>query len=135
MKTYRFALGSNDGENLFDGHMGEADFFYIYEIKDNGSWKEIDKRLNTTPEEKKHADENKLKKATEIFEDCDFVVARHKSPNFIKMSQNTKFQPVVVRREKIEDAIKELTTIFNTISEKVERRRQGERFKEIIEIK
>ena len=36
MKKLRFVLGTNDGVNVFDGHMGEADFFYIYEIFEDG---------------------------------------------------------------------------------------------------
>ena len=135
MKKIRLALGSDDGINLNNGHMGEAKYFYIYEIDENGKWEFIEKRVNDTPEEKHHADKNKLKKATEIFNDCSVVLARFKSPNFIKMSENTKFQPVVIRREKIEEALKEFANIFDKVYEMVERRQRGERFKEIINIR
>ncbi len=135
MRKLRVVLGSDDGINLNHGHMGEAEYFYIYEVSEDGSWEFIDKRLNDTPEERHHADQNKLKRATEIFDDCSVVLARFKSPNFIKMSENTRFQPVVIRREKIEDALKEFTNIFDKVYEMVERRNKGERFKEIVTIR
>ncbi len=131
MEKLKVAIGSNDGKSINKGHMGESKYFYIYEVYDNGNFREIDKRINNTPEEKKHADENKRNKAIEIFKDCDVIVGKMLSPNFLKIAENTKYQPVVINRNSIKDIMDELHKIFNDIQEKVERRRKGETFKEV----
>ena len=134
MRKLRLALGSNDGKEIIDSHMGEANYFYIYEIDEAGNYSLIDKRVNNTLQEKHHGDENKLKGTSAIFNDCSVVVARHKSPNFIRMSEKTRFQPVVIRKAQISDALEAFKEIFNTVYEYVERRNKGERFKEIVQV-
>lgn len=133
MRKLRLALGSNDGNEIINGHMGEAKYFYIYEIDESGKYSLIAKRVNNSPREEHHGDENKLKGASAIFNDCSVVVARHKSPNFIRMSEKTRFQPVVIRKERISDILTAFRDIFDTVYEYVERRNKGERFKEIIQ--
>ncbi len=51
-----------------------------------------------------YAKVKKMKKVIEIIKDSDILVARRKNPNFIKIAKNTKYQPVVVKTEKISDA-------------------------------
>ena len=134
MRKLKLALGSDDGIEIIDGHMGEAKYFYIYEIDETGKYTLIDKRVNNSPKEDHHGDEKKLKGASSIFNDCSVVVARHKSPNFIRMAQKTRFQPVVIRKAKIIDALTAFKDIFDTVFEYAERRSKGERFKEIVQI-
>jgi len=134
MRKLRLALGSNDGNEIINGHMGEAKYFYIYEIDETGKYSLIDKRVNNSPREEHHGDENKLKGTSAIFNDCSVVVARHKSPNFIRMSEKTRFQPVVIRKEQISNVLTAFKDIFDTVYEYAERRNKGERFKEIVQI-
>ena len=134
MKKLRLALGSDDGDIIIDGHMGEAKYFYIYEIDETGKYSLIDKRANNSPKEDHHGHEKKLKGASAIFNDCSVVVARHKSPNFIRMSEKTRFQPVVIRRERIADVLDAFKDIFDTVYQYVERRNKGERFKKIVQV-
>ena len=134
MRKLRLALGSDDGREIINGHMGEAKYFYIYEIDETGKYSLIDKRVNNSPQEEHHGDENKLKGASAIFKDCSVVIAKHKSPNFIRMSEKTRFQPVVIRKAQITDVLAAFKDIFNTVYEYVERRNKGERFKEIVQI-
>jgi len=35
MKSIRLCIGSNDGENMAKIHMGDTEYFYIYDIFEN----------------------------------------------------------------------------------------------------
>jgi len=57
------ALGTDDGENLNNDHVGMAQYFYVYEFS-NGSEKLVEKRENTRfegNEAMKHGDPEKAK--------------------------------------------------------------------------
>lgn len=131
MKKIRIALGSNDGKNIVLDHMGDAKYFLIYDLFENGQWKFLEKRKNISPKETKHGDINKLKRAMEIFKDSDIVLARKISPNYIKMRDDTKFQPVVTKIDSISGSMLELGRSFGEIYNLVERRKRVERPKEI----
>ena len=103
MKKMSIALGSNDGENIAPTHMGEAEYFYIYDLFEDGKLDFIEKRENTSPQEGgKHGLAEKRKAAMAIFEGADVIVGRKMSPNFVKISADTKFQPVIIKIDKID---------------------------------
>ncbi len=131
MKKLRIVLGSNDGKNIILDHMGEAKNFLIYDLFENGQFKFLEKRENTSPETKGHGDVNKLKVAMEIFKDADVVLSRKISPNYIKMRDNTKFQPVLTEIDLALASILELGKIFDRIYGLVEQRRHGKMPKDI----
>lgn len=134
MKSMRVVIGSDDGEVIIQDHMGEAKDFYIFDLTEDGRSTLVEKRENTSPEETEeteHGSPKKLRSASAIFGDCDIVLGRYGSPNFIRMRDNTKFQPVVTRIDSISDTIRELGHSFSDIYALVERRRHGERPKEI----
>ena len=133
MKKIRIALGSNDGETLVSDHMGTARDFYVFDLFEDGHLISVEKRANTSPQESEgeHGSVQKLKAAMEIFADCDVVLGRRGSPNFIKMRDNTRFQPVVTRMDSIADSLRTLGDSFAEIYAVVERRRRGERPREI----
>jgi len=131
MRKVRIALGSNDGKNVVANHMGTAKKFYIYDLFEDGSFILIGARENTSPDEEGHGLIEKLKVAMNIFKDADIVLSRMASPNFVNMRNKTKFQPVVVKVETISDSIKELSKYFEEIYNLVERRKKGERPKEM----
>jgi hypothetical protein len=91
----------------------------------------VEKRKNTSPEEdeneSKHGDVRKLKAAIGIFEDCDVVLGKRGSPNFVRMRDNSQFQPVVTRVDALSGSMHELAGSFEEIHSLVERRRRGER--------
>ena len=111
--------------------MGTARDFYIFDLFDDGSSVLVEKRENTSPEEdeseSKHGDVKKLKVAMWIFEDCDVVLGRRGSPNFVRMRDNTEFQPVVTRVDSLSGSVIELASSFDEIYGLVERRKRGER--------
>jgi hypothetical protein len=131
MKKMRIALGSNNSKNIVSGHMGMAEHFYIYDVFENGESRFLEKRENTSPDEAEHGLADKLKVAMEIFKDSDVVLGRKASPNFIKIRDNTKFQPVVTKVDLISDSMLEIGKLFGEIYSLVERRKSGERPKEI----
>jgi len=134
MKSMRVVIGSDDGEVIISDHMGEAKDFYIFDLAEDGRSTLAEKRENTSPEEtdeNEHGSPKKLRSASAIFGDCDVVLGRYGSPNFIRMRDNTKFQPVVTRIDSISGTMQELGHSFSDIYALVERRRYGERPKEI----
>jgi len=131
VREIRVALGSNDGEKIMPDHMGTARDFYIFDLFEDGSSILVEKRENTSPEENenesKHSDVRKLKAAMGIFENCDVVLGRRGSPNFVRMRDNTEFQPVVTRVDSLSGSVLELAKSFDKIHGLVERRKRGER--------
>jgi len=131
MRKIRVVLGSNDGENIIPDHMGTARGFYIFDLFEDGRSVLVEKRKNTSPvedeNESKHGDVRKLGAAMGVFEDCEVVLGRRGSPNFVRMRDNTRFQPVVTRVEAVSDSMHELTESFEEIHDLVERRKRGER--------
>jgi hypothetical protein len=131
VRKVRVALGSDDGETIIPDHMGAARDFYIFDLFEDGSSVLVEKRENTSPEEdeseSKHGDVKKLKAAMWIFKDCDVVLGRRGSPNFVRMRDNTEFQPVVTRVDSLSGSVLELTRSFDEIYGLVERRKRGER--------
>lgn len=132
MTHFRFVLGSNDGEVIIADHMGEAETFYIFEHRDGRSTL-IETRENTSVQEAEdgHGSAQKLQEARRIFADCQVVVGRRGSPNFVRMRDHTAFQPVVVQIDAIADAVQALDARAPEIYALVERRKRGERPREI----
>jgi len=131
VRKIRIALGSEDGVNIYPSHLGMADRFYIYDLLGNGDYRFIEKRVNLSPQEREHADPEKRKAVTEILKDCDIFVGRRLSPNFVKLRDNTRFQPVVTEIDAISDFMDELGNFFPHIFDLVKRRKEGERPREI----
>ncbi len=136
MRKLRIALGSNDGENIFPGHMGMAEYFFIYDLFDDGKSNFVGNRKNTSPEvQGKHGLTEKMEAVMEIFRDADVIIGRKMSPNFVKIGANTEFQPIVVKLDRISDIIEKVTKLFDRIFSLVEQRKSGDRPKEIPELK
>ena len=133
MKKIRLCIGSNDGENVAKTHMGDTEYFYIYDLFESSEHLFVEKRTNIA-KNMGHAKTEKMKEIIKIIKDSDILVARQKSPNFIKIANKTKYQPVVVKAEKILDVLTILHKSFQEIYEHVTRRKNGEVFKTIPEL-
>ena len=129
MRKLRIVAGSNDGANIIPDHMGTAQDFYIFDLFEDGRSLLVEKRANTSPEEEEgvHGDPKKLAVAADIFADCDVVLGRRGSPNFVRMRDNSRFQPVLTGVASLSDSMVGLAETFDEIYALVERRRQGER--------
>ncbi|MCK4606671.1 MAG: hypothetical protein KAU35_05175 [candidate division Zixibacteria bacterium] len=133
MNKIRLCIGSNDGNNVAKTHMGDTEYFYIYDIFANSKHVFVEKRINTAIN-LGHAKVEKMKGVIKIIEDSDVLVARQKSPNFVRIARKTKYQPVVVKTEKISDVLTTLCKSFDEIYEQTTRRKNGEVFDTILEL-
>jgi len=134
MRKIRLCIGSNDGENIAKTHMGDTESFYIYDLFDNSQNKFIEKRINIA-RDMEHAKVDKMKVIIQSLKDTDVFVAQQKSPNFIKIAKRTKYQPVVVKAEKISDVLIVLDRSFQEIYSYITRRTSGEVFDVVPELK
>jgi len=130
MRRIRACIGSNDGDNIARTHMGDTDYFYIYDLFENSANKFIEKRINIA-KDMEHAKADKMKEIIRIVKDADIFVAQQKSPNFINIANKTKYQPIVVKTEKISDVLIVLEEAFQGIYNYVSRRKNGEVFNTI----
>ena len=133
MKKIRLCIGSNDGNNVAKTHMGDTEYFYIYDIFEKSEHSFVEKRNNTS-KNMEHDKVEKMKGILKLVKDSDVLVARQKSPNFIKIANKTKFQPVVVKTEKIPDVLMTLRKSFDEIYELITKRKNGEQFDTILEL-
>jgi len=133
MKKIRVCIGSTDGKNISKTHMGDTESFHIYDLFEDAKYTFIEKRENFAIDEG-HSTTGKMKKILGIVADSDVLVATKKSPNFVKIANKTKYQPVVVKTTDIADTFVELHKAFDTIYEYVTRRKAGEKFDIIPEL-
>ncbi len=133
MRKIRICIGSNDGNTIANTHMGDTESFFIYDIFEASGSSFIEQRANTA-KDMEHAQSDKMKAIISLVSDAGILVAQQKSPNFIKIAKQTKYQPVVVGIENLQDILVLLQGEFENIYSYVERRRNGETFETIPEL-
>lgn len=133
MQTIRICIGTNDGATIARTHMRDTDFFYIYDLVEGAGGTFIDQRENVA-KDMDHAASDKMKAIISLVDDAEIFVAQQKSPNFIKIAKQTRYQPVVVKVEPIQDILTLLQGEFDNIYSYVKRRRDGETFETIPEL-
>lgn len=134
MDRIRVCIGSNDGLTIASSHMGDAQYFCVYDIPLDGDCVFIEKRVNTAQDIEAHASRDKMEQILGIIRDVDVLVARRKSPNFKAIARSTRYQPVVVKEEDIDDALAVIQRAFQEIEVYVDRRRCGELFEDMPEV-
>ncbi|MFK5926481.1 MAG: NifB/NifX family molybdenum-iron cluster-binding protein [Desulfuromusa sp.] len=130
MQKIRICIGSNDGKTMAQTHMGDTECFYLYDLVSNQRHVFVAKRENIA-QDMDHDGADKMKAIISLVKDAEIFVARKKSPNFIKIAKQTRYQPVVVKVENIEGILTLLQGEFETIYAYVERRKNGETFETI----
>lgn len=130
MRKFRICIGSDDGETMAMTHLGDTERFYCYDLVDSSASLFIGKRVNAA-RDMEHAQSDKMKSIIELLEDVDIFVAQQKSPNFIKIARQTKYQPVVVDIKSIPAIIALLQDEFEQLYTYVKRRKNGEVFETI----
>ncbi len=136
MKKMRVVIGSNDGKNIILNHLGESEYFYIYDIFEDGTYNYIEKRENISPEEdkNKHGLDKKRNIILNICKDANVFVGRMMSPNFINIAKKTEVQPVIIKEESISGMFNILAKYFEDIYNLVQARHNGERPQKIPKI-
>ncbi len=131
MNSFTLVIGSDDGKNIFPGHLGDSQRFYIYRMGKDGHWELIRVVENTSPEEKEHGGEAKMKAILSLLGEIDLMVAKKNSPNFRRIAESKPIQPVRVRVDTIEEALQLIKKNFSFLAELVQKRRSGERSSQI----
>ena len=131
MKNIRVAIGVSKGKINIKQHAGDNPFFLIYDIYEDGTYKLIKEVENTAPDEKKHADEKKMKGVMGILGDIDVIIGGIMSPNFLNLRDKTKIQPVVSKIENLDESLICVAKNFDEVYELVSQRREGKYPKEI----
>ncbi len=134
MENIRICIGSNDNENIARSHLGDTEQFFIFDIFENDEIKTVDVRINDA-KELDHSASNKMEKILDIIKDTEILVAWQKSPNFINIAKKTKYQPVVVKAEKINDVLNILQNSFVQLKKLADNRKKGDFSPEIPEFK
>jgi len=113
--------------------MGDTSRFRIYDLLEDSSSELVDKRDNPTIGGG-HGKAEKMEAIVAMLEDVDVLVARRISPNFRRIAERTRHQPVVVGTDTIDEALARLHAAFDTICGLTERRGRGECFDMIPEL-
>ena len=124
MEKIRICIGSNDKKSIARSHMGDTEQFFIYDLFKEKEAILIENRKNGA-RELDHSASDKMSQILRIVKDADILVAWQKSPNFINIARKTKYQPVIVKGEKIDDILKILQNSFNKLADLVEKRLNG----------
>jgi predicted Fe-Mo cluster-binding NifX family protein len=127
MKRLILVFSSDDGTTMLDDHFGEGKDFYLYAIDEQGNYKLIEARPNTSPDEEgnAHGLEEKRVAVLDILNEANVIVSRQLSPNLIKMRDKAQVQPILTDIESIEVFLREFKGYFNQIFDMVENRKQG----------
>lgn len=104
--------------------MGDTEIFCIYQIQENGLFELIDTRINQF-QDMDHAKSDKMQAILSLIKDTDILISAQMSPNFKKIAQKTELQPIVIKSDSIESALKIVTKHLNDILARVNERKQG----------
>ncbi len=129
-RKIRVAIGCDAGR-VPRKHFGDCSEFRIYEINEDGVYTLIETKPNTSPEERRHADPNKMKGVLGELPGCEVIISGLLSPNFQRIRDTKPVQPVVTTLTEIPQLLEAFTARFEEIHSLVEARRQGDRPAEI----
>ncbi len=124
MRSIKVALGVDDDAKLSEEHFGDSKHYLIYEVREDGTYRLIEKRLNRVREmeEKEHGDPRKFKAIDDLLEDVDVFLAGRMGPNFLRVSKSRHY-PMVVGRKTVKEALSILIDKLENVVVEVERRR------------
>ena len=115
-----------EGERIPRKHFGDCPQFRVYDLYEDGKYHLIKTQDNTSAEEKRHADPEKLKGAASILPGCEALVSGLASPNFVRVRDTKPIQPVVTEEETVAGTLSALGAVFEELFSLVSARRQGE---------
>jgi hypothetical protein len=133
MEILRICIGSNDGVEIAQTHMGNTKRFLIFLVFEHQEAALLEERPNTTTD-LGHATTDKMRSIIQILNDVDVLIAPKNSPNFRRIAASTRHQPVVVKARTIQGALLLVQQAFRQIHELVVERKKGKRMKLIPEL-
>jgi len=115
------AFGTDDGENLSDGHAGDARYFHLYRFSDTAE-EFVEQRKNI-----ELGDDQSLKPGSPemaqaravVFKNLDVLVGKKFGPGLPNLLK--KFVCVIIRIDSISEAIQAIRTNLDRIREEQEK--------------
>ncbi len=121
------AFGLEDELTLTGEHFGDARFFRVYDIYEDGRVEFVEDRENRTPEEEEHeehhGDPRKFQAVIETLRDCDILAGFRMGPNFLRIRDNSDKVPYITGKQKLREAVAKILLDFDKLWEQVREKR------------
>lgn len=114
MESFKICIGTNDNRSIANTHLGDTSFFNIYELYNNQEFKFVKQIVNSS-KDMDHSKEDKMRSIIRLIGDVEVLVSKQKSPNFIKISQKTKYLPIIVKADTLDSVIEIIGRSFTEI--------------------
>ena len=118
------AMGTDDKKTLTEEHFGDARYFAIYRIDENG-WQLVEYKQNRSPEEKMHGDPKKAGSIMQQMKGCDILLGHAMGPNFVRMRDESPFLPIISRKRDMEEALSLLRDNLDFVTSLIEAKKGG----------
>ncbi|MGC8565228.1 MAG: NifB/NifX family molybdenum-iron cluster-binding protein [Thermoplasmata archaeon] len=105
---------------LSNKHFGDSNFFLILDIYENGDYKFLEKRKNTsldTANEKIHGDVKKFRSLILLLNDVDILVAYRMGPNYLNIKNKTNKIPFLTRTDNFQESLEIIKLNFEKLWE------------------
>ncbi len=115
MKNFKLAIATDDGSSLIKRHFGDAEFYYIYNVNDDGI-ELLQKIQNSVDEEEEvHADPKKAKGISQLLkkEDVEVLASKVFGPNIKRIIK--KFACVILKTNDMATALELISQNKETI--------------------
>ena len=127
MRKLRVAFGLEDEMTLTGEHFGDANFFRIYDVYEDGRVVFVDERPNSTPEEgeheEHHGDPRKFKAVIDTLSDCDVLAGFRMGPNFLRIRDNSDKLPYITGTQSLREAVAKILLDFDKLWAQVQEKR------------
>ena len=128
MRKIRVAFGLEDELTLTGEHFGDARFFRVYDVYEDGRVEFVGDRKNETPVEEEeheehHGDPRKFKAVIEALSDCDVLAGFRMGPNFLRIRDNSDKVPYITGTQKLREAVAKILVDFDKLWEQLQEKR------------
>lgn len=123
VRCLKIAFGMEDDNTLTGAHYGDSEFFAIYEICEDGSFKFLERRPNKAKHMKEHdeghGDPKKFKAVMDQLDDVHVLAAFRMGPNFLRVRGEGKKAVFFTRTRDLESAIRRVIEHFEELLEEI----------------
>ena len=125
MRCLKVAFGMEDDEKLIDAHYGDSNFFAIYDVCEDGSYRLLEKRINKAKEveEEEHGDPKKFRAIVELLEDVDVLAAFRMGPNFLRIRDQSDKVAFFTRTRDLKVALQRVIENFDELWRQVQEKK------------
>ncbi len=120
LRKLRVSFGMENDSTLSNKHFGDSNFFLILDIYENGDYKFLEKRKNTsldTANENVHGDVKKFRSLILLLNDVDILVAYRMGPNYLNIKNKTNKIPFLTRTDNFQESLEMIKLNFEKLWE------------------